>query len=294
MKKSGKKMRLFLLLAIVTLTFAFNVSAAGEVDLAWQYNGGPLSGTVPQGGLAPNSTITFTATFLGNAGQCSSVLGYKLYRTMVHAIGGNTTKVEYLAKGALDGSSVFTYDFNSGAIGQRNVYWAIVYCWSSSSPETALGTAQQWKSDMFDQTTVSAGQNPPTNNSSNTPRSGTDISGGKSTTGGTKDLPGVDLTIQGLGNLVIRLTCWVIQIILAVMVIALLVAGVRFFLARGNPEAAKGAKENFKWVLAGIAVILATNIIIATIAGFLGADYQYVPLDCTNVSTNVTFPDAQQ
>lgn len=86
-------------------------------------------------------------------------------------------------------------------------------------------------------------------------------------------LPGVDLDIMGVQRMIIGIACWSINTILAVMVIALIVAGIRFYIggAAGNVAS---AKKNFLWVLVGIAVILATNIIIATIAYFLGATYQ--------------------
>lgn len=113
-----------------------------------------------------------------------------------------------------------------------------------------------------------------------------DISGGQPGGDNVDDLPGIDnLTIQGLVNLVTSIACYIIQIILAVMVIALLVAGIRFFLARGKPEEIGAARKNFTWVLAGIAIILATNIIIATISNFLGGSYD--PLDCAGGSSEI-------
>lgn len=104
-------------------------------------------------------------------------------------------------------------------------------------------------------------------------------------------LPGIkDFTIDKLGNMITGIACWTIQIVLAIMVIALVVAGIRFFLARGEPTATGVAKKNLTWVLVGIAVILGTNIIIATIANSLGSNYKYVPLDCgPNVDVNLIY-----
>jgi hypothetical protein len=94
------------------------------------------------------------------------------------------------------------------------------------------------------------------------------------------DLPGYNLTIGRVRDIITGLACWVLQIILAIMIIALIWAGVRFFLAHGNPEKAKAAVENFKWVIIGIVVILATNVIIATVDNALGGDASYLPIMC--------------
>ena len=91
---------------------------------------------------------------------------------------------------------------------------------------------------------------------------------------------GYDLTIQKVRNIIIGIACWLIGVIFAVMIIALVIAGVRFFLASGNAGRVEAARKNLLWVVIGIAVIIATNIIIATIAGFLGADYSMLPLRC--------------
>jgi hypothetical protein len=105
--------------------------------------------------------------------------------------------------------------------------------------------------------------------------------------GTTQNLPGIDFSIQDLGRLVTAIACWTIQIVLAIMIIALVIAGIRFFLARGEPAATGAAVKNLTWVLVGIAVIMGTNIIIATIANALGADYSYLPLSCPKEGSSV-------
>ncbi len=113
---------------------------------------------------------------------------------------------------------------------------------------------------------------------------------GASTSGGnTVNLPGVDLDINSIQRIITGIACWTMSTILAVMVIALVVAGVRFYIGGAIGDVAS-AKRNLLWVLIGITVILGTNVIIATIAYSLGADYRsYIPLSCTNVSTNTTY-----
>lgn len=149
-------------LAFTLLSF-FTVpafSAEPVVDFSAAYKGSSLicsddcEKRIPEGGIEAQSEIELLAVFNGDPNICSGPLGYKLFRTMAHAKGGDLKNVEYLAKGSGE-DLTFSYNFNSGPSGQRNVYWPIFYCWSSSSPETALGTARQWKSaQRFDQDTV--------------------------------------------------------------------------------------------------------------------------------------------
>ena len=108
---------------------------------------------------------------------------------------------------------------------------------------------------------------------------------------------GVDITIQGLGRLIDSIACWTIQVVLAVMVLALVFAGIRFFIARGDPGKITEAKKNLSWVLIGIAVIMGTNIIIATISRFIsGSDsqYKFIPIDCSGSPAEVNVPNTQQ
>lgn len=95
---------------------------------------------------------------------------------------------------------------------------------------------------------------------------------------------GVDLTIQKLEGIITGIACWTIGVVFAIMLLALVAAGVRFFLARGDPTRLGAARKNLTWVVVGIAVIISTNIIIATVAYFIGADYSFIPLKCTTAS----------
>ncbi len=89
-----------------------------------------------------------------------------------------------------------------------------------------------------------------------------------------------DFTVQRIAAIITGFACWLIGIVLAIMVIALIIAGIRFFLAKGNETALTDARKNLTWVLVGILVILATNVIIATVANALGGDYSFLPLNC--------------
>lgn len=93
-----------------------------------------------------------------------------------------------------------------------------------------------------------------------------------------------DFTVQRIANIITGFACWLIGIVLAIMVIFLIWAGIRYFLARGNETKVADATKNLTWTLVGILVILATNVIIATVANALGGSYSYLPLSCVTAS----------
>ena len=97
----------------------------------------------------------------------------------------------------------------------------------------------------------------------------------------SNDFLGVqDFTVQRIANIITGFACWLIGIVLAIMVVFLVWAGLRFFWARGNETEVANAKKNLTWTLVGILVILATNVIIATVANALGGNYSFIPLNC--------------
>ncbi len=95
------------------------------------------------------------------------------------------------------------------------------------------------------------------------------------------DFLGIELTTDKIVSIITGFACWLIGIVLAAMVVFLIIAGIRFFLARGNEAAVADAKKNLTWTLIGILVILATNVIIATASNALGGNYSFIPLECT-------------
>lgn len=98
---------------------------------------------------------------------------------------------------------------------------------------------------------------------------------------GEDDWLGIDLSIQDVQNIIIGLACWLMRVIFAVMVIFLVIAGLRFMAAQGNPEDFAGAKKNFNHVLIGIIVIMGVYVIIATVATAVGSvDFSLIPLVC--------------
>lgn len=151
----------FLFALVVVFFFGLNEAAAlDDVLLLSRYVGGAFDGQGIESMIEPNATVELTGSFSINE-QCNSSQGYQLWRTMVHAKGGNVNDLEYLAKGLAGQEPLFTYRFNSGSSGQRNVYWATFYCWTSNAPEVALRSSavQKWESKRFDYTTLNTSCN---------------------------------------------------------------------------------------------------------------------------------------
>ncbi len=99
--------------------------------------------------------------------------------------------------------------------------------------------------------------------------------------GGEWDWTGIDLSIQDVADIINGLACWLTRIATAIMVIFLVIAGMRFMYARGNPTAYQAAVKNFQHVLIGILVIMAVYVIIATVAHAVGrTDFSLIPLVC--------------
>lgn len=105
--------------------------------------------------------------------------------------------------------------------------------------------------------------------------------GGPGKPGGEGNWMGIDLSIQDVADIINGLACWLTRIATAVMVIFLVLAGMRFMNARGDPAKWTTAKKNFQQVLIGILVIMAVYVIIATVAHAVGrTDFSLIPLVC--------------
>lgn len=94
-------------------------------------------------------------------------------------------------------------------------------------------------------------------------------------------LPDIDLTVEGLFNIIAGLACWFTRISFPIVVIFIILAGFRFMHARGNPQLFQAAKKNFVQVFLGLLVILGVYYIIATVANAVGVtDFSFIPLFC--------------
>ncbi|MEK7151228.1 MAG: pilin [Patescibacteria group bacterium] len=91
---------------------------------------------------------------------------------------------------------------------------------------------------------------------------------------------GIDLTIEDVFDIINNFACWLIRVITPIMIIFIVIAGLRFMHARGDPAAYAAAKKNFNHVILGLIVIMGVYVIIATVANFVGADFSFIPLVC--------------
>ena len=90
-------------------------------------------------------------------------------------------------------------------------------------------------------------------------------------------------TIQWVFGIITGLACWFTRFALILIVVYIIIYGVKFMMAQGNPTKYEEAKKSFTWGLVGILVILGAYTIIATVANALGADYSLiVPLKCSS------------
>lgn len=99
----------------------------------------------------------------------------------------------------------------------------------------------------------------------------------------TAGLQGAEqFSIQWVFGIITGLACWFTRFALILVVIYIIIYGIKFMMAQGNPTKFEDAKKSFTWGLIGVLVILGTYTIIATVANALGANYSLVvPLNCT-------------
>ena len=90
----------------------------------------------------------------------------------------------------------------------------------------------------------------------------------------------MDFSVDGIINIFNGLACWLSSIVSAVIVIFIVIAGIRYMAAGGDPEKVNDAKKNFRWLLIGILVILGANVIISSIAAAVGASASFIPIKC--------------
>ena len=93
--------------------------------------------------------------------------------------------------------------------------------------------------------------------------------------------PGIDLTLDKLKDLITGLACWLVDIALVLIVLAVVFYGVQFLISQGDPTKVGNARKGLTWGVVGIAVILGTYTIIATVAYYIGAEVPNIMLGCS-------------
>ncbi len=86
---------------------------------------------------------------------------------------------------------------------------------------------------------------------------------------GTADLPGIDLSIDDLEDILLGLVCWIYRMAFALIVIFIIWTGIRYLYSGGNPQKISQIHQAFLWVFIGAVVILGVGVIIATISAAL-------------------------
>lgn len=98
---------------------------------------------------------------------------------------------------------------------------------------------------------------------------------------GNDDWLGIDLSIQDVAYIIDGLACWLLRVSMLLAIIFIILAGIRFMAAQGNPAGYQKAKTNFFHVLIGVIVIVGVYEIIATVANAVGrTDFSFIPLIC--------------
>src|SRR3989344_8512482 len=77
--------------------------------------------------------------------------------------------------------------------------------------------------------------------------------------------PGVNLTIQGVFDILVRMTCWGSRMALLVIVISLVYYAIMYFKGQGSPQSIGEANGAFKWGLIGSIVVFGVYTIIKSV-----------------------------
>lgn len=86
--------------------------------------------------------------------------------------------------------------------------------------------------------------------------------------------PATELPSTPIETILLNLMRWLFGIFGFLAIITFLIAGIQYFMAAGNPDSAKKAKQNLIYSIIGILVALSGFIIITAISNFLNG-YNY-------------------
>ena len=96
------------------------------------------------------------------------------------------------------------------------------------------------------------------------------------TSGGTPESVSLSLDnplgeVNTLMELLAKIVQAIMMIAIPVIIILFIYAGLKFVMARGNPKEIDEAKEMFKWLVIGTAIILGAELLIKVLENTLGS-----------------------
>jgi|SRR3989344_1249445 len=96
--------------------------------------------------------------------------------------------------------------------------------------------------------------------------------------------PGIDLTLTKLTTLINRLACWITDVALILIVVAVIYYGIMFLISRGDPTKVTNARKALGWGVVGILVILGAYTIIASVGNAIqGSGFSFPTLNCGSI-----------
>lgn len=84
--------------------------------------------------------------------------------------------------------------------------------------------------------------------------------------------PATELPSTPIEIILLNFMQWLFGIFGFLAIITFLIAGIQYFMAAGNPDIAKKAKQNLIYSIIGILIALSGFVIISAISGFLYGD----------------------
>lgn len=94
--------------------------------------------------------------------------------------------------------------------------------------------------------------------------------------------PGIDLTLERVFEIIEGLACWITDVALVLIVIAVVYYGIMFLISRGDPTKVTSARKALGWGIVGILVILATYTIIASVGSAISGNNFEFTLNCAS------------
>lgn len=85
-----------------------------------------------------------------------------------------------------------------------------------------------------------------------------------------KNTPGIDSTTGVVYCIFLRLMTWLFSFALVIAIILLIINGLRYIFASGDPQTLSTVHKNLSWISVGIVIVLLSTSILIMIAMFLG------------------------